>query len=164
MNPSYQKELNLSHSSHYPFVANKSAKGTVYSFTTAGNFTYKLVFTSDADYLTDYPFAESVFSFAIETDEIGPKDPLIKNTVVFALSQVFKVLPDLIITYICSAADEKQRHRRILFGQWFREYGNGFARLTHTDKEQIYSAAIFRADHPHRQLIEDSFNGIYADK
>ena len=78
---------------------------------------------------------------------------MISHTVAYALNQAFDANPDLIITYICSVKDERQRNRRILFGLWFREHGEGFNRVDYTDKDNIYSAAIFREEHPFKESI-----------
>ncbi|WP_461133911.1 DUF6169 family protein [Spirosoma lituiforme] len=166
MTPKKSKASNLPHLSPYPLVLRETSKGIVYSFTTEGGVSYQLIFMSDADYLADYPFAESVFSFAIESKNgrVGERDNRIRLTIDYALTVAFQENPNLVITYICSAADGQERHRRILFGWWFNMHGPGFARVQHTDNEGIYSAAIYRNDNPYRDLIESSFNGIYFGK
>lgn len=166
MSPKNLRASNLHRLSPYPLAVSESDLGIVYSFTNIHKITYKLVFAPDSEYLTEYPFADLVYSFSIApaAGKEGPKDPMIGHTVAYALNQAFDANPELIITYICSIKDEKQRSRRILFGMWFRQHGEGFSKLEYTDKDSIYSAAIYMENHPFKSSISQAFSVIYDDK
>jgi hypothetical protein len=163
MNPNGPKEFSLL--SLFPYELQDTEDG--YLFTTQGGVTYKLGFRLDADYFIGHDFAKALLSFSITPieGEVTDKDPRIEATVADTLRQVFEGDPNTIIAFTCSTEGDQERQRRILFGRWYQNNGDGFTRLTHTDKKsRLYTAAIFREDHPDRNEIEETFSAVYMEK
>ncbi len=146
----------------YPLTDDKDG----FLFITDAEVTYKLAFRSDADYFTGWPFAEHLLSFSIIPirGKVGAADPRIGATVTHALQLAYEADPELIIAFTCSVEDDLQRHRRVLFGSWYRKHKAEYNRLSYTDEDKLYTAAIFRRSHAHSALIEEVFNETYQDK
>ena len=160
--PKNPKEYNLS--SLFPYNLEENEDG--FTFVTDGGTLYQLAFRSDSKYFPGLRFAESLFSFSITviTGDILA-DPRIEDTVADILNQLFEASPAAIITYTCSLDGNYDRHRRITFGRWYAQWGDGFARIIHNDKaSRLYVAAIFRDDHPNKSDIEANFYRVYRDK
>lgn len=158
------RALSSSNLSHYKLEETEEG----YTFTTLNHIIYEMIFRSDADYFPEYDFAESIVSFSltpVHAVGIPVKDVQIERTVMYALSRTFEANPETILAFTCSTEDDLERHRRILFGRWYQRNGRGYTRLTHNDAaNKLYTAVIYRDDHPDREQINAIFVKTYTNK
>lgn len=153
MSQESQPVSSSSNPSPYPL----SETETGFAFTTQRGTTYRLDFTSDADYLADAPFANSVYSFSLLplTGSIDRRDPRIESTVVQALRLFFEADPKAVLLYVCSTENDQERVRSRLFGQWFARHQAGFEKFDFNYPQQrLYMSAVVRRDLPERWLVE----------
>jgi hypothetical protein len=158
-----QKESNSSSPS--PYLLRENSDG--FAFITDNGFAYQLAFQSDQSYFPADAFAEHLYSFSVIafTPRTPIRDTRIEWTVVDALKRAFEANPLIVISYVCSLDGDMERHRRILFGQWYQRHGAGFVRLPFSNEQtRIYAAAIFQENHPHTTSIAAAFEREYTSK
>jgi hypothetical protein len=158
-----QPTSSSSNRSPYPLQENNEG----FACTTDHGFVYQLAFRSDQSYFPDDSFDEYLYSFSIISVGMRTlvRDPRIELTVVYTLKQAFAANPQLIISYVCSLDNEMERHRRILFGQWYQRHSEGYTRLPFSyEQSRVYAAAIFLKDHPAQEAIFAAFNRVYNAK
>ncbi|MCD6065386.1 MAG: hypothetical protein K0S33_212 [Bacteroidetes bacterium] len=85
-------------------------------------------------------------------------DPKIGATIMHLISELFLAYPDSILAYVCSALDQQDRHRQILFAKWYNasslKEGFIFIRKKIYDN---YCGVIYSASHPAVFEIGDAF-------
>ncbi|GAB4023248.1 hypothetical protein GCM10028808_73110 [Spirosoma migulaei] len=153
--------------SPYPLVRVEQGDDIVYIFYTNQDVQYKIVFKPDNTYLqNDNPVSFLTFSFILTRldEKVAVVDPRIKATVVYAIRAALEANPHLVITYQCSSVDKKQRARNKMFGSWFAENGSGYCHLDYSNEADAYVTAIFREEHPMKELIGETFGEVFYQK
>jgi hypothetical protein len=157
------KASNLLNPSPYPLQENSEG----FTFTTDNDFNYQIAFKSDQALFPTDSFAQDLYSFSLISlsVRVPVKDPRIEATVADVLHRTFAANSLIIISYVCSLDGDMERHRRILFGQWYRKHGKGFIRLIVEDPiNRIYAVAFFKENHPDKEIIEAVFDREYRIK
>ena len=165
MNPKDPKESSLSTLSPYP-VRVSSDGGRV--FDTDRGITYQLAFASEAESYPNSTFGQNLVTFAIVplmgyTRKVffaEKGDIRIEVTIMGLLQDLFSSNPLLVIAYSCDTDQELERHRSILFGQWYRKYlqPQNVTRMTYANRStRIYAGILFRQDNPYSNEIEEEF-------
>ncbi|MCK8496036.1 DUF6169 family protein [Spirosoma sp. RP8] len=149
----------------YPLISDEDG----FLFTTDAGIEYRILTRPDADYFPDLEFAESIFSFSFypanNAEPSKESDPRIECTVIYALVLIFDSRPDVVLSFTCSTKDGRERHRSILFGKWFSQYGGGYTRIKRSNPQtSFYAYTIFLADHPHSEQIKEEFERVYINK
>lgn len=164
MSQESQPTSNLSNLSPYPL----SETETGFDFITDRGAVYRLDFSSDADYLPDTTFADSVFSFSIlpVSGSFDRKDPRIEPTIVQALHLFFETNSKAVLLYICSHENDQERVRSRLFSQWFSKQQAHFKKYDFNYHDQrLYMSAIVRRDLPESWRVELSIlQAVEANK
>jgi hypothetical protein len=166
-----QRESSLSIPSTYPVHERNNS----FRFTTDRGIIYEIVFQSNLTIFPDEPFGENSVTIAL-TPTIGyhrdksfflHPDSKIEATVVQLLRDLFDANPFLVINYTCDTLQGFDRHRRIIFGKWYKKYSasTGILRINHDDPSQrIYAAALYHQDNPYKADIERVFTELFKNK
>jgi hypothetical protein len=105
---------------YIPYEVTVTKEG--YEFTTDQGIIYKLYFSSF--YLTD-EIGDDIkvlsFGFYNEPETFHIKDPRVKVTIVGFIKDFFNKNPDIGMLYLCDQKGDLARHRRIIFGKWYRD-------------------------------------------
>lgn len=128
-----------------------------YTFTTDLGLEYQAYFI-EGGYMLPIPelmdFVK-VFGFAVSENTIKFKyDQKVKNTILFILNAAIAENPQTVISFTCDTSKDLQRHRKIIFSNWF----NTFIERTQFEKidktiGEIHGSLLFRKDHPHKEKI-----------
>jgi len=133
-----------------------------YQFITDSGLIYQL-------YLSEYyllgeqgeEIVVNSFSFFNNTGDTRVRDPRIKATVLSYALDYFNKNEGSGVVYICSPEDNLARHRRIIFGQWYRETDTTIERH-HCGKafsdEGYYSSLLIRKNNPRKHEIIAAFH------
>ncbi len=145
----------------YPLTENESG----FVFETDFNVTYQIAFTDDSDYITESSLLITVLSFSITpiAGEGKQRDPRVEQTVLNALLSTFDALPDVVINYVCSVADNQEAARSRLFHGWYLKIGkDDFVKLDHIDQvNRIHTPIVFRRNHPKENQLRSFFEDVF---
>lgn len=107
----------------------------------------------------------------INADRKG--DLRISKTLCDLVEDYFIVSNKRVLVYVCDGIDEKQRHRRITFGKWYREFFSDYLiRIPITicieSYECVFGGILVRNDFPHMEVLEEELvnraEGIVSEK
>jgi hypothetical protein len=100
------------------------------------------------------------FGFYNEPETLHIKDPRVKVTIVNFIMDFFHKNPDIGMLYLCDQKGDLARHRRIIFGSWYREVEHKIEKhdcREHHAKQGYFSSILIRSDNPLKQYYVDAF-------
>jgi hypothetical protein len=85
-------------------------------------------------------------------------DPKVGTTIMHLIEVFFASYPNSILVYVCSALDQQDRHRQILFAKWYKS-SSLRAGFIFMQKKILttYCGIIYNANHPALVDIGDAF-------
>jgi len=136
-----------------------------YRFTNATGDEYYAYFTSFELQTPYHTTIETVsFGFECKRTDLQAKqvyDESTKKTIIHLIEDYFRLNGDNALLYICLNSDEMARHRSVIFGKWFNEFGDGYERYKSdikTEKLNFYSSVIVKESNPNKTKLVEAFN------
>lgn len=133
-----------------------------YVFLTENGFEYEVkIVEIGGIYFNNYPEIQSIsyeFCFNAKNTEKIKYDERVSLTIVDITKALLR--KGKIIMFVCDSIDKRQKSRHLLFQQWFKKYGNLFAKhdIELTDDEQTYYLSLlFDPKQNNSVLIEKAF-------
>ncbi|RKR85685.1 hypothetical protein BDD43_5956 [Mucilaginibacter gracilis] len=135
-----------------------------YRFTTTNGDEYYAYFTPFT-LQTPYHTTTDIVSFGFECKRRNAQtkplyDECTARTIVHIINNYFKLNGDNALLYICLNNDDFARHRNLIFGKWFNEFGRGYERHKSdaiTGEMNFYSSILIKEDNPEKIKLIEAF-------
>jgi hypothetical protein len=147
--------------SHYKLIPFKEG----YKFINSSGDEYYAYFTPFTLQASETATVET-FCFGFECKKLNPGsrqvyDEATKITIANIIKNYFESSEENAILYVCLNNDKMARHRNVIFGKWFSEFGKGYERhksKIETEKLDSYSSIIVKENNPNKQAFINAFH------
>lgn len=121
-------------------------------------------------YIVGFIYDEGGYEFyIIPESETAPQDPLVFQTIMAVIEDLFASASESVMIYICAPDDDRQAVRARLFEMWFHKAKaeSSYSLYTYNSQEedgsQYFYGLLLRKDNPSHDTLVTAFMDFIAD-